>query len=64
MIPCTDSCQWQRDGLCTLDTCAAAGRTPLRPLCAYFPCASRRSASEMFRTGSSSSVERARRSTA
>ena len=24
MIPCTDSCQWQRDGLCTLDTCAAA----------------------------------------
>ena len=23
MIPCTDSCQWQRDGLCTLDEPAA-----------------------------------------
>ena len=21
MIPCTDTCFWQQDGVCTLDTC-------------------------------------------
>lgn len=21
MIPCIDSCRWQQDGVCTLDTC-------------------------------------------
>lgn len=69
MIPCTDSCQWQRDGLCTLDTPAARPgpaqcRSSLCPLPAYFAWARRRSASEMFRTGSSSREERSRRSTA
>ena len=36
MIPCTDSCQWQRDGLCTLDTCAAAGQPSAGHPCVHY----------------------------
>ena len=36
MIPCTDSCQWQRDGLCTLETCGAAGRPSAGHPCVHY----------------------------
>lgn len=36
MIPCTDSCQWQRDGLCTLDTCSTAGQPSAGHPCVHY----------------------------
>ena len=28
MIPCTDRCYWQHDGICTLDTCENTAGQP------------------------------------
>ena len=35
MIPCTDTCRWQRSGECTLDTCENPTGQPARttPVC-------------------------------
>ena len=41
MIPCTDSCRWQQDGVCTLDTCDNAIGQPSasHPCLHYMPTA-------------------------
>ena len=36
MIPCTSECVYQSDGLCTLDSAAAAGVPALGGACVHF----------------------------
>ena len=36
MIPCTSECVYQSDGLCTLDSAAAAGLPALGGACVHF----------------------------
>ena len=36
MIPCTSKCVYQSDGLCTLDSAAAAGQPALGGACVHF----------------------------
>lgn len=36
MIPCTSECAYQSDGLCTLDSAAAAGVPALGGACVHF----------------------------
>ncbi len=36
MIPCTSECVYQSDGLCTLDSAAAAGVPALGSACVHF----------------------------
>lgn len=36
LIPCTSSCVYQSDGVCTLDSAAAAGMPALGGACVHF----------------------------
>ena len=36
LIPCTSACVYQQDGLCTLDSAAAAGTPSLGGACVHF----------------------------
>ena len=36
MIPCTQACRYQEDGLCTLQQCASIGHTAMVHLCIHF----------------------------
>lgn len=36
MIPCTQACRFQNDGLCTLTQCTAMGQSDMAHLCVHF----------------------------
>lgn len=36
MIPCTEACRFQEDGLCMLNQCTSLGQTDMAHLCAHF----------------------------
>lgn len=36
MIPCTQPCRFQEDGLCTLTQCTTMGQTDMAHLCVHF----------------------------
>lgn len=36
MIPCTQACRYQEDGLCTLKQCTSIGQMDMAHLCIHF----------------------------
>ena len=36
MIPCTQACRHQQDGLCTLNQCTSIGQADMAHLCVHF----------------------------
>ena len=36
MIPCTEACRFQEDGICMLNQCTSLGQADMAHLCAHF----------------------------